>query len=324
MITEKDDFLAHPAESAAPDWFDRFWINAHSIDGRVTISQGIGIYANVGVVDGFAVVARGRDQRVVRGSRQGGDPSQLSIGPIAAEVVDPLRRWRFRLDPANDAGIAYDFEFRGTFEPIDCGRMGHWSHFTQAGTAAGKLVIDGEEIAVDPASWRAQRDRSWGLRPDTGRGRFNWVSAQLPSFHVWYLTVHDDRGTERRSLGWTRAAERDGGGVTDIAKIVRRPVFDDDGTFRSAEVELTMADGQRHELVFQRLASTAFMRAGLYGGWKGHRQGEPRGPLVVESERWDLGDTEKLGERTGLNDHVCSVTSGEESGVGIFELNHGR
>src|ERR1051326_4702287 len=202
MITEKDDFLAHPAESAAPDWFDRFWINAHSIDGRVTISQGIGIYANVGVVDGVAVVAWGRGQRVVRGSRQGGDPSQLSIGPIAAEVVDPLRRWRFRLDPANDAGIAYDFEFRGTFEPIDCGRMGHWSHFTQAGTAAGKLVIDGEEVAVAPGSCGAR------------------------------------------------------------------------------------AGGRR--------------------------------------ERWELGDTEKLGEGPGLNDHVCSVTSGEESGVGIFELNHGR
>ena len=74
------------------------------------------------------------------------------------------------------------------------------------------------------------------------------------------------------------------------------------------------------------LCSTAFMRGGLYGGWQGLRQGQPRGPLVVESERWDLSDPSMLAEAAGLNDHVCAVTDNNDSetGIGIFELNHGK
>jgi hypothetical protein len=322
MISPADDPLEHRPEGTAPEWFDRFWVNAHSLDGRLTVAQGIGVYANVGVIDGFAIVARGRDQRVVRASSEGGDRLRLHVGPIEALILEPLRRWRFRLDHANDAGIAYDFELRGTFEPIDCGRMRDWSHFVQAGVPAGTLRIDGEEIAIDPASWRAGRDRSWGLRPE-GRGRFNWVCAQLPSLHLWYLTVEDSRGEPRLAQGWIRHAAERGGAVEKVEQIVRRPVFDDDGAFRSAEIELTVEE-KRCRFDFRRLDSTAFMRAGLYGGWQGHTQGERRGPLLVESERWDLGDAFALGAFAGLNDHVCEVTMADEKGIGIFELNHGR
>jgi hypothetical protein len=322
MLSPDDDRLEHAAESPSGSWFDRFWLNAHSLDGRVTIAQGIGVYANAGVMDGFAIVTRGREQRIVRASREGADPSFLRLGPIAAEIVEPLRRWRFRLDPESDAGIAYDVEFRGTFDPIDCGRMRDWSHFVQAGVAVGTLVIDGEPIAIDPSSWRAGRDRSWGLRPE-GSGRFNWVSAQLPSLHLWYLVVEDRSGQQRLGVGWVRHAADRGGALEKLERIVPRSTFAPDGTFRSAEVEIESAGGTKRALEFRRLPVTAFMRGGLYGGWKGHRQGEPRGSLLVESERWDLDDPAALAEIAGLNDHVCSVASAGEAGIGIFELNHG-
>jgi hypothetical protein len=325
MIAPADDSLRHAPESSERDWFDRFWMNAHSMDGRVAVAQGIGVYANTGVVDGFAIVVRGREQRIVRASREGGDASRLSVGPIAAEIVEPLRRWRFSLDSTNDSGIAYDLEFHATFEPIDCGRMRDWSHFVQAGIAAGRLVIDGEEIAIDPASWRAGRDRSWGLRPE-GKGRFNWVCAQLPSLHLWYLTVEDQRGQQRFAQGWLRHGAERGGAVEELKRIERRPVFCADGSFATADVGIETAGGTKRTIEFRRLASTAFMRGGLYGGWQGLRQGQPRGPLVVESERWDLSDPSMLAEAAGLNDHVCEVTdnNGRETGIGIFELNHGK
>jgi len=323
MISPADDSLGHAPQSSAPEWFDRFWMNAHSLDGAVAVAQGIGVYANTAVVDGFAIVVRGREQRIVRASREGGDPSSLRIGPIRAEIVEPLSRWRFRLDPANDAGIAYDIEFRAGFEPIDCGRMRDWSHFVQAGSAAGRLRIDGEEIAIDPASWRAGRDRSWGLRPQ-GKGRFNWVCAQLPSLHLWYLTVEDTSGQQRFAQGWLRHGVGRGGAVEELTRIVRRPVFDADGSFQTAEVDVETGGGTMSTIEFRRLESTAFMRGGLYGGWRGFRQGQPRGPLLVEAERWNLGDPATLLQVAGLNDHVCAVASDGETGIGIYELNHGR
>jgi hypothetical protein len=214
MLTARDDDLTHLPETDAAGWFDRFWVNAHALDGRTTVSQGIGVYRNTGVVDAFAIVVRGRDQRMVRASRAlGAEPGPLAVGPIAAEIVEPLRSWRFALSPGNDAGIAYDFTFTGAFAPIDCGRMRDWSHFVQAGRAQGSLTLDGERIALDPAGWRAGRDRSWGLRPETNT-RFNWVCAQSaartsgiwrwrtrPASSAWRKASHAIASASRRSRG---------------------------------------------------------------------------------------------------------------------------
>ncbi|MGH7291921.1 MAG: hypothetical protein ACREJT_11965 [Myxococcota bacterium] len=319
MLTERDEPLTHAPESGEAGWFDRFWVNAHSLDGRTTVSQGLGIYRNAGVVDAFAIVVRGREQRTVRASRAlGADPGALEAGPIAAEIVAPLRRWRFRLGPANDAGISYDFTFTGAFAPIDCGRMRDWSHFVQAGSVAGGLTIDGERIALDPAGWRAGRDRSWGRRPETNT-RFNWVCAQSAAQHVWYLAVENAAGEQRVAQGFVRAGDR----VEKLARIERKPAFGPAGEFRSAEVLLETESGRAISLAVRRLASSVYLRGGLYGGLRGWRQGDTKGALHVESERWALDLPGTLHEAEGLTDHVCEIRIDGADGVGIFELNHG-
>ena len=321
MLSDADDALGHQAGNAEPGWFDRFWVNAHAVDGRTTISQGIGVYPNAGVVDGFAIVVRDGEQRIVRASSEtAADPRAPRVGPIAAEMLEPLRRWRF-LAASDDAGIEFEFEFEPAFEAIDCGTMREWSHFVQAGMARGRLRFDGEEIVIDPASWRAGRDRSWGRRPEGG-APFNWVCAQLPSLHLWYLAVDGRDGKQRFAHGWLRHAGKDG--VEKIARLERRPEFGAEGEFRSAEVDVVTESGARHAFAFRRLPTTAFMRGGLYGGWRGHVQGERRGELVVESERWNVNDAATVAEVAGLNDHVVEMRSGDEVGHGIFELNHGR
>ncbi|MGH2361684.1 MAG: hypothetical protein ACRDGM_14225 [bacterium] len=323
MVDERDDDLIHLPEDNAPGWFDRFWVNAHTVDGRTTISQGLGVYPNVGVMDAFAIIVRGREQRTVRASREiGAERGPLIVGPVGAHITEPLQRWRFRLDAQNDAGIAYDFTFAGTFAPIDCGRMRDWSHFVQAGAVQGRLSIDGEESIIDPKSWRASRDRSWGLRPET-RARFNWVSMQTLSFHLWYLAVDDEAGVQRFAQGWLRHAAHQGGAVEKIERIVRRTAFDESRAFRSAEVEVGTTTGATHRLEVRRLDATVFLRGGLYGGWKGWRHGDRKGALHVEAEQWDLTDADTRREAAGLNDHVCEFRVRDEVGYGIFELNHG-
>ncbi len=319
MLTAEDDGLSHLPESDAPGWFDRFWVNAHARDGRTTVSQGLGVYRNTGVMDAFAIVARGRDQRVVRASRSlGAEVGPLSVGPISASIEAPLHAWHFGLSPGNDAGIAYDFTFTGAFAPIDCGRMRDWSHFVQAGRADGWLEIDGERIAIDPASWRAGRDRSWGLRPETAT-RFNWVCAQSATSHVWYLAVENAAGEQRVAQGFVRDGER----VDRIARIERKPVFAADGAFRAAEVRLETESGRMLALDVRRLGASVYLRAGLYGGWRGWRHGDSKGLLHVESERWALDDPATLRAAEGLIDHVCEIRIDGADGIGVFELNHG-
>ena len=63
--------------------------------------------------------------------------------------------------------------------------------FAQLGSWEGTLVIDGEEIAVDPATWIGSRDRSWGIRPvgesePPGRARPTRRSSGM-----WWLYVPD-------------------------------------------------------------------------------------------------------------------------------------
>lgn len=319
MLTARDDDLVHPPESDAAGWFDRLWVNAHALDGRTTVSQGLGVYRNTGVMDAFAIVVRGREQRMVRASRAlGTEVGALEVGPIAAEIVEPLRRWRFRLAPGNDAGIAYDFTFTGALAPIDCGRMRDWSHFVQAGGAQGSLTIDGVRIALDPAGWRAGRDRSWGLRPETNT-RFNWVCAQSATQHVWYLAVENAAGEQRVAQGFVRAGER----VERIARIERKPVFGAAGEFRSAEVGIATESGRELSLAVRRLDSSVYLRGGMYGGLRGWRHGDAKGPLHVESERWALETPAAFREAEGLTDHVCEIRFDGADGIGIFELNHG-
>jgi hypothetical protein len=319
MLNAHDDDLGHLPESDAPGWFDRFWVNAHARDGRTTISQGLGVYRNTGVMDAFAIVVRGRDQRMVRASRAlGADVGPLEVGPISAEIEEPLTRWRFRLAPGNDAGIAYDFRFTSAFAPIDCGRMRDWSHFVQAGRPAGTLTIDGETIELDPESWRAGRDRSWGLRPET-QTRFNWVCAQSESTHVWYLAVENAAGEQRVAQGFVRTQD----GVEKITRIERKPDFGSDGAFRAADVRLETESGRTLALEVRRLPSSVYLRGGLYGGWRGWKHGDAKGPLHVEAERWALDVPTTLRDAEGLIDHVSGIRIDGADGVGIFELNHG-
>jgi hypothetical protein len=319
MLKARDDELTHPPEGEAAGWFDRFWVNAHALDGRTTLSQGLGVYRNTGVVDAFAIVTRGRDQRMVRASRSlAREAGALDVGPITAEIVEPLARWRFRLAPANEAGIAYDFTFTRAFEPIDCGRMRDWSHFVQAGRAHGSVTIDGERIAIDPTGWRAGRDRSWGFRPETST-RFNWVCAQSEAQHVWYLAVENAAGEQRVAQGFVREGER----VEKLARIERKPVFGAAGEFRSAEVQLVTESGRSLSLAVRRLASSVYLRGGLYGGLRGRRHGDVKGPVHIESERWALDVPATLREAEGLTDHVCEIHIDGADGIGIFELNHG-
>src|SRR6202795_1332719 len=83
------------------------------------------------------------------------------------------RRVLFRsLDEAE--GIAADLTWEGLFDVVQeqphILRAGNRvtlnaQRFAQLGTWSGRIVVEGQEIPVDPAPWLGTRGRSWGTRP---------------------------------------------------------------------------------------------------------------------------------------------------------------
>ncbi len=175
MPNPEDDYVTHRQQTDDLGWFDRFYVNVHSPKSRLTLSLGMGRYPQTGVVDGFSVLVDGASQRNFRVSCEGSpEATKIAAGPLSAEVVEPLRTWRLRLDE-NESKLAYDLSFHGDLAPIDAGRMHRrskrtgalldFSHFVQVSKIEGRIEIDGRRHEISPDSWFGLRDRSWGIRP---------------------------------------------------------------------------------------------------------------------------------------------------------------
>ncbi|EUA13637.1 hypothetical protein I553_6756 [Mycobacterium xenopi 4042] len=128
---------------------------------------------NLGVKDAFVLIRRGDTQTAVHLS-DAIDQDRLNqhVGGYRIEVIEPLRRLRVILEETE--GIAVDLTWQGLFDVVQeqphVLRSGNRitldaQRFAQLGSWSGRIGIDGEEIAVDPATWIGSRDRSWGIRP---------------------------------------------------------------------------------------------------------------------------------------------------------------
>ena len=116
-----------------------------------------------------------------------------TIGPIRIEVLEPMRTIRFVVEP-NEHGISCDLTFRATTVAIEEPRQQRRSpegilltdhtRLTQWGTWEGTVVVDGDELRIDPAEVSGTRDRSWGIRPV---GEQMPVLRQPMPFQVFWL-----------------------------------------------------------------------------------------------------------------------------------------
>ncbi|MGH7805793.1 MAG: hypothetical protein ACREQJ_15710 [Candidatus Binatia bacterium] len=340
MPTPEDDYVTHRHQTDDLGWFDRFYVNVHSPKSGMTLSVGMGRYPQNEVVDGFSLLVDGATQRNFRVSREGSpDEKRIAAGPLSAEVVEPLRTWRLRLDE-NESKLAYDLTFHGDLVPIDVGRMHRrsrrtgalldFSHFVQVGRVEGRIAIDGQRHEITPDSWLGLRDRSWGIRPGAGHvpndeapsataGKHDWVLARVGDSAAFYF-LGGGGGRPPVFLGAGVVGPK---GAENVVSVERTLDWDPDGRFRGSHAVLATESGRKLELSAAAPRSTLYLRAGLYGGLDGKVQGQRRGPLVVEADEWRLDDRDLLAERTGLNDHVCEFRSTLGSGFGIYEVASG-
>ena len=120
-LSQLDDYLVHQTPETVDhvatsdrNFYDRYYFNAHTLDGRVFVVVAMGMYPNIGVIDAFVTcVIDGTTQYIVRASRVlGSERMDTSAGPIRVEVLEGLQRLRVVVEP-NEHDIALDMTFEG-------------------------------------------------------------------------------------------------------------------------------------------------------------------------------------------------------------------
>lgn len=185
-LSAADEFFNHQivnthAAVGTPDraWTEKAWFTLMRKDGQLQVGFGLGKYANRNILDGFAGVQRGTQQRTVRASRiLSPRTEEMDVGPLKYEVIEPYKTMRLTLDQNEAQPLRFELTFHATmpafFEKRDvvihAGReASNVIRFHQAGTVSGWIEIDGEHITVDPDEWFGFRDRSWGIREHVGQ-----------------------------------------------------------------------------------------------------------------------------------------------------------
>jgi len=185
-LTDADEFFNHQivnthatVGSADRAWTEKVWFTLMKKDGSLQASFGLGKYTNRNVLDGFAGIQCGTQQRTVRASRVLlPQLEEMAVGPLSFEVVEPFREVRVSLAENDSQPIAFDLTFHATmpafFEKRDVVIAGGRNasdviRYHQAGTVSGWIGIDGERIPVVPDEWFGFRDHSWGIREHVGK-----------------------------------------------------------------------------------------------------------------------------------------------------------
>jgi len=351
MLTPLDDYLAHQTPDTLDrvatsdrNFYDRYYFNAHSLDGDAFLVVAMGVYPNVGVIDAFATcMIDGKTQYVVRASRSlGSDRMDTKVGPIGVQVLEGLRRFRVYAEPSEHA-LSFDLTFEGiTFpyeEPHFFRRIGNrvfmdYTRLTQCGRWSGTLTAGGRTFVVEPKTWWGARDHSWGIRPvgggeppsapapGAGPGGFFWIwtPIQFPDASIMYTVSEDPDGTR-----WHAASEL----LHPYAKnlppeqltVVAHDITMVPGTRTFERGRLTVArrDGAIATITMEP-KTTIYMAGAGYAYMGGWRHGQYHAPLAVEGETWDLTDADLLKRIGGQTETICDYTV---EGLGDIGTGHG-
>jgi hypothetical protein len=334
--------------STDPSWTEKVCAMAAARDGSLQLGFGLGKYTNRNVMDAYAGVSRGVEQTTVRASRRlAPEPELTVIGPIRYEVVEPLRRVRFSLEPNDTQPIAFDWLFESElppqFEDRTHIRAGYrvsaeLARYHQIGRCSGWAEVDGVRTEITPETWVSTRDHSWGVRygvgaeptdlepaaqDPTGSYHFFWTPSYLErpdgtAYGVFMVMNHFRRTGIDHKATWGTIEHPDGR-VEHMADIVPELAYDPvNRRLRGGRVHCTMVDGSRRTIDVEVVSDTGFhLGTGLYFGFNGHHHGEWRGELHVEGERIDDCSTPENARRVHqIRDTVVRLTDPVGGGVG--------
>ena len=180
VLTKGDDYPIHqtadPIAYAGTDrnFYDRYFFNGYAPgvgdDGFLAVAMGV--YPHLNVIDAsFCWLLDGRQVNLHASRGLGMERMDMRVGPIAIEVVEPLRVLRITVD-APEQQIRAEITFTGRAFPLEEPRFTRRNgprvlmdvtRMTQNGRYEGWVEVDGTR--TDVSGWIGTRDRSWGVRP---------------------------------------------------------------------------------------------------------------------------------------------------------------
>jgi hypothetical protein len=180
MLTKADDFPVHqrpePIATAGTDrnFYDRYFFNGYTLDGHVFFAAALGVYPHLNVMDAaFSVIVDGVQHNLRASRLLNMERMDTKVGPIAVEVIEPLRRLRLVVGE-NPHGIRAELVFEARADAVEEPRFTFrqgprtimdYTRATQNGTYSGFIEVKGKRIEIDPGMVMGTRDRSWGIRP---------------------------------------------------------------------------------------------------------------------------------------------------------------
>ncbi len=342
-LTPADDYQIHQTpetmdrvNTSDRNFYDRYFYGVYPTDGSFHMLFAFGQYPNVGVMDAFAtIVVDNKTQYTVRASRiLGDDRMNTTCGPLGVEILTPLHTSRIYAED-NDMGIKFDLIFEGRTFPFEephftrmsgPRRVMDYTRMTQHGRMSGTLSVGGKTYDINPDTWWGVRDHSRGIRPvgggeppsaptsNDGLGGFywQWSPVQFDDACFMYTVTEDGDGSR-----WHAASERKAQPLT----VVRHDLTLKPGTriFESGSFQLLGPNGEPAKVTMTP-KQTLYMSGGGYSYMGGWRHGQYHGPLVVETESWDLTDpavVPKMGVHTQT---ICDFTT---EGLGDIGTGHG-
>ncbi|HEY1830249.1 MAG TPA: hypothetical protein VGG38_08400 [Acidimicrobiales bacterium] len=333
-VHQAAEFIAHPATSDR-NFYDRYYFNMHPSSDEWFAIFGLGQYPNLGVVDAFIDVRLGQHQHVVRASKPLADRSDLSVGPIRVEVLEPLRRLRVVIEPTEHS-IAMDVTWEGAIEALveprqylrSKGRVVFdTQRLAQTGTWSGTLSVGGTDLTVSPDHCWGTRDRSWGVRPvgepetDGIRqgelvlgGMWNYFPMQFGDHTIMYICHERDDGERplvQSERVWTDGRIEDLGRsehhhhLIPGTRVINRSVL----TFPAAGIEITCTPLLTNWISI----GTGY---GIDADW---RHGMYHGPeLVTQGLVLEVEEIRGLAQY-GIVDHVARFEYDGHVGYGLLE-----
>ena len=346
-VHQTSEYVRHPATSDR-NFYDRYYFNLHPSSGEYFAIFGLGQYPNLGTADAYLAVTRGDDHLVVRASKPLTDRSDISVGPVRIEVVEPLRKLRVIVEPDRpaDSRLAMDVTWTSPVDPFEEPRqylrtrgalVFDTQRFAQLGRWEGTLAVDGDDIAVTPDRCGGARDRSWGVRPVGEKqpdgirqtipvlgGMWNYMPADYGDHWVIYLCHEEPDGNRTMQTGmrvWTDPDRpRDHLG---------RPEWVHDavsGTrlLSGSHITFPEAPGGPITVEVEPLATNFLSIGAGYGIEEDWRHGMWQGEELVEQARaYKVSEIRGLGQY-GVVDSVARFTyddpdRGPQEGYGLYE-----
>ena len=351
MLTKGDDFPIHqtpePIAYSGSDrnFYDRYFFNGYSPDGREFVAVAFGVYPALNVADAHVSIIRDGVQYCLHASRiLGMERMDLVVGPIRIEVIEPLQTLKVTLQKAE--GLACELTFTGRAFPIEEPRFTRrngprmfmdYTRLTQNVRVSGWIEVDGVRRDCG-AGWTGTRDRSWGIRPvgapDTqatpGAGLagffWQWTPLNFADTSVFFHVNADTEGKpwNTRAVILPDGAAAEGGWHSDTPRM--EDVAMQPGTRHAVggtlKIPLLQGEASVQITPLKGPGATFLMRGiGYSGEW---RHGALKGELAVAREDIDLAATD-MGAPENL--HIQAISTavfkapGEapREGTGIFE-----